>query len=113
MMSKNWAHIWGHEYYWVCNWGHGYVVLHKKVHWVHTCRDVLGITFSGILGYVLGVRVAVARVVGAELRLVVDLVPDDGALFAGGDGLPDGEGEPPLPRLPQQLQHLHGTQRSH
>ena len=47
-----------------------------------------------------------ARVVGTELGFVVDLVPDDGALLASRDGLPDGEGEAVLPRLPQQLQHL-------
>ena len=63
--------------------------------------DALDGQLHGDVVQVVGVRVAVARVVGSELGLVVDLVPDDGALLAGRDGLPDGEGEPPLPRLPQ------------
>ena len=45
--------------------------------------------------------------VGAELRLVVNLVPHDGALLPGRDGLSDGEGEAAFPRLLQELQHLH------
>ena len=71
--------------------------------------DALDGQLHGDVVQVVGVRVAVARVVGTELGLVVDLVPDDGALLAGRDGLPDGEGEAALPRLPQQLQHLHGN----
>ena len=71
--------------------------------------DALDGQLHGNVVQVVGVRVAVARVVGAKLGFVVDLVPDDGALLAGRDGLPDGEGESPLPRLPQQPQHLYGN----
>ena len=62
--------------------------------------DALDGQLHGDVVQVVWVRVAVARVVGAELGFVVDLVPDDGALLAGRDGLPDGEGEAALPRLP-------------
>ena len=67
---------------------------------VTVCDALDGQLHSDVV-QVVRVRVAVARVVGTELGFVVDLVPDDSALLAGRDWLPDGEGEAPLPRLPQ------------
>ena len=47
--------------------------------------------------------------VGAELCLVVDLVPHHGVHLSGGAGRADGEDEPPVPRHDQKLQHLQET----
>ena len=44
--------------------------------------------------------------VGTELRLVVDLVPDDGVGLAGRHRGTDGESQTPLPRNDQQSQDL-------
>lgn len=52
------------------------------------------------------VGVTVARQVGAELRLVVHLVPDDGVRLAGGAGRAHGENEPAVPRNQQKPQNL-------
>lgn len=53
-----------------------------------------------------GVGVAVARQVGAELRLVVHLVPDDCVGLAGGAGCAHGENESPVPCHQKQPQNL-------
>lgn len=44
--------------------------------------------------------------VGHHLRLVVDLVPNDGVRLPCGAGSAHGEDEAPCPRHLQQLQHL-------
>lgn len=54
-----------------------------------------------------GVWVAVARQVGAELRLVVHLIPDDCIGLAGGAGRTHGENEPAVPRYQKKPQNLH------
>ena len=48
----------------------------------------------------------VARQVGAELGLVVDLVPDDGVRLAGGAGRAHREDETTVPGHQQQTQDL-------
>lgn len=44
--------------------------------------------------------------VGAELRLVVHLVPDDRIRLAGGAGCTHGENEPAVPRYQEKPQNL-------
>lgn len=44
--------------------------------------------------------------IGHHLRLVVDLVPNDGVRLPCGAGSAHGEDEAPCPRHLQQLQHL-------
>ncbi len=53
-----------------------------------------------------GVGVSVARQVGAELRLVVHLVPDDRIRLAGGAGRTHRENEPAVPRHQKKPQNL-------
>lgn len=55
---------------------------------------------------VVGVGVPVARQVGAELRLVVNLVPHHRVRLPGGAGCADGEDQASVPRCDQQLQDL-------
>ena len=68
--------------------------------------DALHAQFVGDPVQVVGVRVAVAGAVAVQLGLVVDAVPGDAVLVAGGVRGADGEDEPPPPRLLQQPQHL-------
>lgn len=54
--------------------------------------------FSHHVVQIVGVGVAVAREVGAELRLVVNLVPHDRVHLSRGAGHPDGEDQTTVPR---------------
>lgn len=60
--------------------------------------DALGGQFSHHVVQIVGVGVAVAREVGAELRLVVNLVPHDRVRLSRGAGRPDGEDQTTVPR---------------
>jgi len=55
---------------------------------------------------VAGVRVPVASQVGAKLRLVVHLVPDDCVGLTGGAGCSHGENEPAVPSYQEKPQNL-------
>lgn len=55
---------------------------------------------------IVGVRVAVARQVGAKLSFVVDLVPHHSVRLARGAGRPNGEDEAAVPCHDQQFQNL-------
>ncbi len=60
--------------------------------------DALGGQFFHHVVQIVGVGVAVAREVGAELRLVVNLVPHDRVRLSRGAGRPDGEDQTTVPR---------------
>lgn len=68
--------------------------------------DALSLELFQDVVQVAGVRVTVARQVGAELRLVVNLVPDDRVGLARGAGRAHGENEPAVPRYQEQPQNL-------
>lgn len=60
--------------------------------------DALSGQFSHHVVQVVGVGVAVAGQVGAELSLVVNLVPHDRVRLSRGAGRPDGEDQTTVPR---------------
>lgn len=68
--------------------------------------DALSLKLLEDVIQVAGVGVAVARQVGAELSLVVHLVPDDRVGLAGGAGRTHGENEPAVPRYQKKPQNL-------
>lgn len=68
--------------------------------------DALSAQFSHHVVQIVGVGVSVARQVGPELGLVVNLVPHDGVRLSRGAGRPDGEDQSTVPRHDEQLQHL-------
>ncbi len=61
-------------------------------------QDALGGQFFHHVVQIVGVGVAVAREVGAELRLVVNLVPHDRVRLSRGAGRPNGEDQTTVPR---------------
>ncbi|TNN67863.1 hypothetical protein EYF80_021832 [Liparis tanakae] len=70
--------------------------------------DALSLQLLQNVVQVARVGVAVARQVGAELRLVVHLVPDDRVRLARGAGRTHGENEPAVPRHQKKPQNLDG-----
>lgn len=68
----------------------------------------LGRQFCQHIVQVVGVRVAVARQVGTEFRLVVDLVPHHRVRLARGARCADGEDEASVPGRDQELEDLRG-----
>lgn len=69
-------------------------------------RNALGGQFGQHIIQVIGIWVAMASEVGAKLRLVVHLIPDNGVRLARSAGSPDGENEAAVPGHKQQLQNL-------
>lgn len=68
--------------------------------------DALSLQLFQDIVQVARVGVTVARQVGAKLRLVMNLVPDDGVGLAGGARCAHGENQPTVPRYQEEPQNL-------
>lgn len=93
---------------WICPSAHESQCVRSVSGQALLLRDALSLELLQHVVQVAGVRVAVARQVGAKLGLVVHLVPDYRVRLAGGAGRTHGENESAVPRHQKEPQYLGG-----